>query len=67
MSATQTPPTPRERLDSLVEQSLAAAEARAAEGHPPSARELNGLRRLLGAQESDEQLRQLNALARGAD
>lgn len=54
--------TPRERLDLLLEQSLAAAEARAAEGHPPSATELNGLRRLIERQEADEQLAELRRL-----
>jgi hypothetical protein len=54
--------SPRERLDLLLEQSLAAAEASAAEGHPPSARELNGLRRLIERQEADEQLAELRRL-----
>ena len=64
MSAAKAPAqaTPRERLDALVEQSLAAAEASAAEGHPPSATELNGLRRLIDRQEADEHLAELRRL-----
>jgi hypothetical protein len=57
--------TARERLDALIEQSLAAAEERAAEGHPPSARELNGLRRLIDRQEADAQLDELRRLTAG--
>jgi hypothetical protein len=64
VSPAKAPPqaTPRERLELLLEQSLAAAEASAAEGHPPSARELNGLRRLIERQEADEQLAELRRL-----
>jgi hypothetical protein len=55
-------PTPRERLNALIEEVLDAAEARAAAGDLPSARELNGLRRLIERQEADDELAALRRL-----
>jgi hypothetical protein len=56
--------TPAQRLAALTEQALKDAERKAAAGEPMSARELNGIRRLIDRQEADERLERLNALTR---
>jgi hypothetical protein len=63
MSA-QKQPTPAQRLAALTEQALVQAEQKAAAGESVSARELNGIRRLIDRQEADEALDRANALAR---
>lgn len=49
-------PAQHRRLARLTERTLKEAERKAAAGEPVSARELNGIRRLIVAQESDEAL-----------
>jgi hypothetical protein len=61
--------TQRQRLETLVDAALDRAEAETAAGKPPSARELNGLRRLVSALEQDREqdraLERANSLTRG--
>lgn len=73
MSATTTRLTSRQRLAKLAEQRLKALEAEAAKGKPPTAAELNGLRRLIDGneharriEEGDEAVARANRAALGA-
>jgi hypothetical protein len=63
-------PGPRERLEALTEQALDRLEADAKRGKPPTAAELNGVRRLVvaleQAREQDRALERANALTRSS-
>jgi hypothetical protein len=62
MSATTTTRlTSRQRLGKLAEQRLKALEAEAAKGKPPTASELNGLRRLIDGDDDARQREQTDA------
>jgi hypothetical protein len=66
--STRKPPTPRQRLEALVEHKLRRLEAEAKKGKLPSTAELNGARRLVdsleASREQDEQLERWNSLTR---
>ena len=55
-------PTHAQRLAALTEHALVQAEQKVAAGKPVSARELNGIRRLVERLEGDQRLAQLREL-----
>jgi len=57
--------TEAQRLDRLVDGALKRAEDAQRAGEPPSAQELNGLRRLLDRRERDRELEEARRLTKG--